>query len=360
MRRIILCAALVSVSGVAAAAQEPADDPPAIPPESLPLFASHEVLSLTLTGDLTKLRKDRREDAEEHPARLSFVAGDSLVALEVQLRTRGKLRLQPRVCGFPNFRVNFKKKAVRGTIFDGQDKLKVVGHCQDRDEYAENTVEEYLAYRILNLLTDVSYRVRLARVTYVDTHDARPDSLTRFAFFIEDEEHVAARHGLVALKVPGVHPTQADWEYLNLVGVFQYMIGNTDWSAFMPEPGNPECCHNTQPIGTNWGAVKPVPYDFDVTGLVNPRYAVPDPRLRIRNVRQRLYRGFCGSPAALQPVLARFNERRDAVYALYRETPGLREKTVEQTLQYFDKFYDVINDPKAVERELHRRCRQVG
>ena len=55
-----------------------------------------------------------------------------------------------------------------GTIFEGQDKFRVVTHCRDRDEYEENVLEEYLAYRIYALLTEISFRVRLARITYGD------------------------------------------------------------------------------------------------------------------------------------------------------------------------------------------------
>lgn len=363
---VLLGAALgVGAAAPPARAQQPAPDtipePPRIPPESLPLFASHDVLEIRLVGDLTNLKKDR-DAAEEHPAELSFrAAGDSVVTLQVQCRTRGNLRLQRRICSFPNFRLNLKKKEVRHTVFDGQDKLKVVAHCQDkRGDYEENTIQEYLLYRVFNLLSDVSFRVRLARITYVNTHDDKLDSLTRYAFFIEDDDHLAARHGLSALDVPAVPPDVVDWDYLGLVSVFQYMIGNTDWSAFMREPHKEECCHNTRPIGTHAGPVLPVPYDFDVTGAVNPRYAVPNKGLPINSVRHRLYRGFCQAPQELAPVFQRFNGQREAIYALVRDAPGLREKAIKEMLEYFDEFYEIINDPKAVDRKIHRDCRRLG
>jgi hypothetical protein len=105
-----------------------------------------------------------------------------------------------------------------------------------------------------------------------------------------------------------------------------------------------------------------VPYDFDITGIVNPRYAdrVFQPRTRnlgIYRVRDRVYRGLCLSAPALPSVFAKFNEQREAIYALYAEMPDLDAKVLKETREYLDQFYQTINDPKAVEREFQARCR---
>lgn len=114
---------------------------------------------------------------------------------EVQIRPRGKFRLQRSTCSFPNIRLDFKKNQVENTVFQDQDRLKLVAHCQtNREEYQQQTLLDYLIYRSLNLLTDPSFRVRLAQITYVDTEeDDAP--LTRYAFFIEDEDRMADRNG---------------------------------------------------------------------------------------------------------------------------------------------------------------------
>jgi hypothetical protein len=139
--------------------------------------------------------------------------------------------------------------------------------------------------------------------------------------------------------------------------VFQFLVGNTDWAAFSPAPDESECCHNMTVIGDPAGPVFPVPYDFDWTGLVSARYARPDPSLPIRSVRQRVYRGVCHAGGELDATLPAFLKRKEAIYALVQDQEGLEEKRVEQTVKYLDEFYEVIDDPKKVKREVYDRCR---
>lgn len=328
-----------------------------------PLFASHQALRLTIEGPLDAIFKERGQKSEEYPGKVIVHRGDGDdLSLDAQVRTRGKARLSRRICAFPPLRLNFPKSRVASTVFEHQDKLKLVGHCQDnRSEYEQYVLQEYLAYRILNLLTDVSFRVRLARITYRDT-EARRDTVTRWGFLIEPDEMLAARNGWLALAPPAVPPETVDPEYLALTEVFQYFIGNPDWSAFASAPDEPDCCHNTQPIGDPAGPVFSVPYDFDITGIVNTRYAdqLFQPRERnlgIRRVRERVYRGLCPSLVFLPEVFALFNAKRDAIYALYREQPGLDPKIVEETAKYLDEFYQTINDTSKARREFDQKCR---
>ncbi len=251
-----------------------------------------------------------------------------------------------------------------GTVFEGQDKLKLVTHCQDdREEYEQYVLLEYLIYRTYNMLTDRSFRVRLARVSYTDTEGSR-EPVTRYAFLVEDEDMMAGRNGWEFLQVGAVSPASVDAFNLALVEVFQYFIGNTDWSAFMPEPDKEECCHNTKPIGNPAGPVFSVPYDFDLAGVLDTRYAYrlykgTLERLGLRSVRQRLYRGLCASRGQLPPVFDLFNQKRPEIYALHRGQPDLEPKVLEDTLEYFDEFYEVINDEGRTRLEIHDRCRRA-
>ena len=146
-----------------------------------------------------------------------------------------------------------------------------------------------------------------------------------------------------------------------LLKTFEYFVGNPDWSVFTIEPGEDACCHNTVPIGAGDGPVFSVPYDFDIAGIVNTRYAdrlfVPESRnMGIRRVRERAYRGLCASADHLQGVFALFNQKREAIYALYREQPGLHPEVLKETVEYLDAFYDAINDARKVKREFTDRC----
>ena len=324
------------------------------------LFASNDPLTLTIEAPLKAIFKEREQTSSYHPGVIILQGSDGLsVSLDVQVKTRGKFRLNPRNCGFPPLRINFKKKQVENTVFAGQDKLKLVTHCQDkRADYEQYILLEHLAYRTYNLFTDLSYQVRLARITYVDSEDDR-EPLTKYAFFIEDDDDMASRNGWEALQVPVVPPFQYEQDQLNLAETFQFMVGNTDWAAFSSAPDETECCHNMTVIGNPAGPVFPVPYDFDWTGLVSARYAKPDPSLPIRSVRQRLYRGICRDGDQLDATLPAFQEQKQAIYALYQDQEGLEEKQVERAVKYLDEFYEIVGDPKKVKREMHDRCREV-
>jgi hypothetical protein len=215
-----------------------------------------------------------------------------------------------------------------------------------------------MVYRLYNLFSDLSFRVRLARITYVDTEEDR-DTITRFGFFIEDEDHLALRSGWEALKVRQVPPSAYDQDQLNLVEVFQYLIGNTDWDGFRNAPDEDDCCHNVKVVGDMVGPVFPIPYDFDFSGIVDTRYATPDPSLDIRRVRDRLYRGICRSREELDATLQVFIRNKEAVYSLYREQEGLDEDTLEDTIEYIDDFYEIIEDSGRVGRHIERDCRRA-
>jgi len=361
MLRVILApVTLVALVMMTALAQEPHPTArPAAP--AAPLFASHDLLTFTIEAPLSTIFKDRGTERTERPAKLIIPGSDGQpVRLDVAIRTRGKTRAERRICEFPPLRLDFDI-AGHGSVFERQNDLKLVTHCQDgRSEYDQYVLQEYLVYRMYNLLTDLSFNARLARVTYVDTEGKR-DPVTRYAFLLEDVDAVAARNGWKALRIPAVPPQIVDPQILALVGVFQYLIGNPDWSLFTVEPGEDACCHNTVPVGAESGPIFSVPYDFDISGIVNTRYADrlfgPETRnLGIRRVRERAYRGLCASAGHLPGVFGLFNQKRDAIYALYREQPGVNAEVAKETVEYLDAFYETINDPRKVEREFANRC----
>ncbi len=330
---------------------------------SQPLFESHDILRLTIAAPFRTIFRERGQESEEHPGALSYVdAEGTTVELEVQIRTRGKFRLRRSTCDFPNIRLNFKRGEVENTVFHNQDKLKLVAHCQSgRADYEQQTLLEYLIYRSLNLFTNLSFRVRLAQITYVDT-EADDEPLTRYAFFIEDEDLMAARNGWRVLAVPAIPPQEYEAADLALVEVFQFMIGNTDWDAFNRSPDDDDCCHNTIPVGSMTKPVYPVPYDFDWSGAVDARYASPDERFATRSVRDRVYRGICRPlnefGGLLESVLQEFRNNRHAIYTLFRSQEGLEQGHVDRTIEYFDEFYEIINDLRKANREIVGRCRR--
>ena len=313
-----------------------------------PLFASSETLHFTLVANFDEIHKDRGQESEYEPAQLFFGPADSgQEGLPLKIRTRGLFRLKRSTCKHPPLRLNFPKKSVEGTVFGGQDKLKLVTHCQERDSYEQNLLEEYLVYRTYNLVTDISFRARLARITYVDAR-GKDDPLVRYGFLIEDEDAMAARLEGVMAEAPQAPPSAYDDEAAALLAVFQYMVGNTDFSIVH--------FHNIKLFRSAQYAYFPIAYDFDWSGLVDAPYAKPDPILGTRSVRERVYRGYCRPTVDFASLFAHINGQRDAIRNLFLEQEGLDDRSRKRAVEYIDDFFETIEDSRRADRRIVRSC----
>lgn len=307
-------------------------------------FGPDSVLAFTLRADFRAIGRDRdTTNAPWHPGTLTFAGPSGPQTVPLRLRTRGAFRL--RHCDLPPLRLRFSQDSVRGTPFDDLRRPKLATHCMDRTDYEQNLLHEYTLYRVLTLFTALTYPARLVRVTYEDESGRR--SVTRYGFVTEDPERFAARmHGTVL--PTGMPQNQLRRETAALLGVWEYFIGNTDWSV--------RGLHNVELMRID-GLLEAVPFDFDWSGAVNAPYARPDAMLRIRSVRERIYRGQCLTVAELEPVLARFELKKDSVAAVYRGVPDLDPRIIERTLAWYDEFYSTIADrQRFVQRVVQPDC----
>lgn len=323
--------------------------------DSAPLFQSHEPIKIRIKGPMRTFRRER-SDEEDLPAVAVWQEADGrTIEAEIGLRARGNYRRRPKTCSLPPIRLNFKTSTVAGTIFQGQDKLKLVTHCRDRSRrYREAVLREYLTYRMLNTMTDLSYRVRRLEVTYEDTESNRAD-YESIAFVIEHKDGFSARTGLPILSLPRTYLKDLDPAYTNLTSVFQYMIGNTDFSP-LKGAADADCCHNVNLYGDAGTAIFPVPYDFDMSGMIDAEYASPNPRFRLRNVRQRLYRGRCAFNDQLPATIQAFNDKRNELYALADNADFMENSSRNKMRRYLDSFFQIIDDNKAVDKRIIREC----
>ena len=308
-----------------------------------PFFRERGPLSLTLVTDLRALTRDRTGEPEWQPAMLHLTTGDSL---DVRVRTRGLFRR--RRCTLPPLKLDVPRGKANATALAGLNKPKLVTHCGNGERYEQYVVQEYLLYRVYELLTPLSQRARLVRVTYVDPRQPR-DSASHYAIILEEDEDVAERMGLRVLEATGAGPADLESYHSALMGVFQYMIGNTDWSATF--------LHNVVLL-QGLDATYPMAYDFDFAGAISTTYATPDPRLGIRTVRERTYRGFCTNEDRWAGVFAHVRAQKDAIWALYRGEPALDSRVRDRTLEYFEEFFRILDDAREADREIVRQCRR--
>ena len=308
------------------------------------LFDAEETLNLDLEYDINELKKDRGPSRGYHPAKLSYIDPEGKrKTLDVRIKVRGRLRRQMLKCLVPPFKIKFDKSRTPNTLFEKQKKLKLVVHCKNKPKfYQDYTLQEYLVYKMYNILTDLSFRVRLARITYIDSR-GKEKSFTKYAFFIESYKQMADRNHAKTVNITSILPQQADFAASALAAVFEYMIGNTDWSI--------RSSHNMRllTIGDN-PKYFPVPFDFDQSGLIDAHYARPDLALPIRSVRERLYRGFCKNKAQFNRTFVIFHKHKKEIFSLFRDFSPLPEKIRKRNLEYLEKFYDIITNPKLVKR----------
>ena len=318
------------------------------------LFDAHAILPVRIEAPLDTLVRER-PDEDYLDARFVFSGTDGQEhAFDIKVQTRGKFRRKKSTCSFPPVRLNFRKEDLQGSIFEGQDKLKLVTHCDTRRErYEQLTLREYLAYRILNTLTDKSFRARLMHITWADTEND-VETFTRYGFVIEDDDTVGKRLGMQALETEKLSYRDLDQPHTNLVTVFEYMIGNTDYSLVRGPEGD-ECCHNAVPF-SDGKVVWPVPYDFDFSGLVDAPYADPAPQFKIRSVRTRVYRGRCSNNELLPGTLAAIVARKPQLYGLVDALADLDDRNRKEVTRYLDSFFKIAEDQRKVQRELIREC----
>ncbi len=352
--KILICALVAALSCLPATVGAQAVDS-ADQKGYAPLFSSRTPLPVTIEAPLTTLMTERPED-EYLDGTFSYTEEDGTVqSLDLKIRTRGNYRRQEKTCDFTPIRLNFRKKQLENTVFEGQDKLKLVTHCQNSIPYFEQLVlREYFAYRILQLMTDKSFAVRLLEINYIDTEGS--DSLKKIGFAIEDDESVAERVGMQYVESGNIEHDDLDRQHENLVNLFQYLIGNTDFSLVHVEPDK-DCCHNSKLLSATGAApYTAVPYDFDFAGIVNAPYASPNPEFKLRNVRQRLYRGICKNVDLVPETIQRFLDKRDAIYGLLDEIELLSKRTRRDLTAYLNPFFDTISDPKLVSSRIVSRC----
>ncbi len=320
------------------------------------LFGRKGIIEMTLQFDMRKyFRNAGSSNPEYQKAFLLIHAADTDIVKEVRIKSRGVTRRE--YCAFPPLKLNVKKTDFDNTYLDEQKTFKVVTHCKDPYHFETYLLKEYLAYKLYNQLTDVSFRVRLIKMRYEDKPEAgkKPRKpLEKYGFIIEPVGSVAARNNMVDLKNDRLSMKDMDPQQMTLVAMFEFMIGNTDWSI----PGR----HNMKLLKSmdfDKPMPFPVPYDFDYSGLVDADYAVPQQGLPITSVRQRFYLGLCLPEKYTDAVRKLFLQKKKDIFRVVREFPYLDKHDKKQVVQYLNGFYNILEKDSSFRFNIVNNCKHL-
>jgi len=313
------------------------------------LFDSDEILEIRLSGNTRSLMNERTKDAPYYPITLSYQDHGKDYQVPLKVRTRGHFRLDAANCFYPPLLLNFSKSKELPAPFTNQDKIKLVTPCK-AEKYV---VQEYLVYKVYNLITSKSLRARLAKVVFNDSTRGKT-AQPLYGILLEEDHQMAARNGAFIIERKGIKPEATERRDFLTMAVFEYLIGNTDWSVQYQQ--------NIELITRDSTAIpSTVAYDFDHAGIVRAPYAKPAPELRLGSTLTRRYRGFCVTDMAeFEEIFGLFNSLKDKIYAIYTGSTLLDEKYVSSTTKFLDEFYATINDPAKAKKEFLYPCDKNG
>ncbi len=325
------------------------------------LFESDSVMDITIPVDFRSLCRPREtEDCDFIPSILEYQNGEGVKrSIPIEIKTRGGWRSLTKNCSAPLLWIRFSEKVTTGTPFQGQALLPLTTHCgkglsletagtrERKSSFEQYLLREYLGHRLFGLFSTASVKARLVRISYPKPgNSGRP--LRNYAFFTEHFDMMAARNGAERLARGSFDYKQLDNHAADVLALFQFMIGNTDWSIVRER--------NTVLIAEAGGKQVPVPYDLDMSGLVDAHYAGPAPGLPIDSVRDRYYLGFCHPGVDWDALFAEFHGQQRAILAMIDDVPGLDKKSIKSTKRFLEKFFRILNSDEEREEHIELAC----
>ena len=312
-------------------------------------FDNDENLRLQLKFDISEFRS-KKNPKKDYPAELTYFIDDSTrVIKNVEVEMRGVSR--QRMCDFPPFFLKLKKSGIDLQHLGGAKKVKVVTLCKNVTGYEAYLLKEYLIYKIYNLITPYSFRVRLVNFKLID-EGRRNRSFDRIFFLIEPEDLLAQRLDCLPIEKDILNYRHTQVDATDIMNMFQYMIGNTDFTI--------QGRHNIKllkPIDHTQSLLIPIAYDFDFSGFINTEYADPADILQIKDVRERYYLGMCRSDEQYKKTIDLFNDKKEMIYDLINSFEYLSKKERRRTIKYIEEFYNLMNGDDFIKKELRRTCR---
>ena len=126
---------------------------------------------------------------------------------------------------------------------------------------------------------------------------------------------------------------------------FQYLLGNTDFSVAYQHNGKLMYLEKQ---------IIPLPYDFDMTGWVNPSYATVNTTLGINSVQDRKYRGFKREQKYFDEVRQQFLNQKMELFRIVAsyESEFTDPKEYQNMFEFMESFYEVLEDKVKFQKSI--------
>ena len=317
--------------------------------DTFQIFGPEEPLEFTVSTDLKALWKNKLKE-EYQPARVIFNLWDTInISREIRVKPRGEMRLKN--CSNPPLWVNVKQTEEVFELLDGIKKLKLVVPCKGSSAYQDYVFLEYLAYKLYNIVTENSLQARLIKVNYLDTSGKKKPG-EAYTFIFESDKALAKRRECIPIDNEKISARHLDPETAAVLYLFQYMIGNTDWSV--------TGLHNMKLMKTVEIAKPnpiPVTFDFDYAGIVDASYAIPGDHVTVETVTEREYMGYCLPKEHMDSAFNLFIEKESELLAEVENFDFLSNVLKKKTLNYLTRFFDIVKNPKLRQQRIIDRCK---
>lgn len=319
---------------------------------TIDFFESDKPLRVSLKYDITSFIKNKTKGEYLDAELTIFYDEKAPVTKKIRIQARGNYRRG--MCIFPPFFLNFKTDPIQDKQYADVKKIKVVSHCNASKKSEETLLKEFLAYKLYNILTEKSFRVRLLDITYIDT-GKKQGTYEKFGFVIEPADVVAKRNNCVIVETMAITGANLVEDDADRAALFQYMISNTDWRV--------KSGHNTKflkSLTDITDKVMVLPYDFDFSGFVGASYSFPQEWSNTESIYDRDYLGYCRNNTESQVKnIELFKSKREEILKTIKEFNLISEKEREDAIKFIEGFFDEIENNKDFINSLKRDCHPI-
>ena len=297
------------------------------------LFIDQKPLKIRLNYSNNYLNKNTN-DSTLMKTKLIFKQENKNKEIDVSLRARGNFRRKH--CYFTPVKIKIKKRDASNTIFSDNRTLKLVLPCKNDRDKNDNILKEFIAYKIYEIISPFYFKTRRLEINYTDQKRKNQKNFNLIGFFIEDDDKVAKRFDSKIIKRKISPLAMDDFNSVNL-SFFNFLIGNTDFSSAHQ--------HNGKLLFYEKKII-PIPYDFDLTGWVKPKYGLGITNRLGYSFEERNYIGFKREKSIYSKVRNHYLTLKEKILKtveLY-EPEFEYKKSYNLMMNYLGEFYEILEN----------------